>query len=106
MAAVDDVDEVLEQYHLAAVEFIKGNPEPYKMIFSQGQGGRKRGHHPDRPADDDDPQARGWNLEGGASARRPDNHPSASRVGDRPIALPLERTSQKNKGSERQCGSS
>jgi ketosteroid isomerase-like protein len=34
MSAVDDVDEVLEQYHLAAEEFIKGNPEPYKMVFS------------------------------------------------------------------------
>ncbi len=34
MAAVDDLDEVLEQYHLAAAEFVKGNPEPYKMVFS------------------------------------------------------------------------
>jgi ketosteroid isomerase-like protein len=34
MSAVDDVDEVLEQYNLAVAEFIKGNPEPYKMVFS------------------------------------------------------------------------
>ena len=34
MVAVDDLDEVVEQYHLAAREFIKGNPEPYKMVFS------------------------------------------------------------------------
>ena len=34
MAGVDDLDEVVEQYHLAAREFIKGNPEPYKMVFS------------------------------------------------------------------------
>jgi ketosteroid isomerase-like protein len=34
MVAVDDLDEALEQYHLAAEEFIKGNPEPYKMAFS------------------------------------------------------------------------
>ena len=34
MSAVDDVDEALEQYHLAAEEFIKGNPEPYKDVFS------------------------------------------------------------------------
>jgi len=34
MSAVDDVDEVIEQYHLAAAEFVKGNPEPYKMMFS------------------------------------------------------------------------
>jgi ketosteroid isomerase-like protein len=34
MAAVDDFDQALEQYHLAAAEFIKGNPEPYKRVFS------------------------------------------------------------------------
>jgi len=34
MATIDDLDEVVEQYHLAAGEFIKGNPEPYKMVFS------------------------------------------------------------------------
>ena len=37
MVAVDDLDEVVEQYHLAAREFIKGNPEPYKMVFSHRQ---------------------------------------------------------------------
>ena len=34
MAAVDDLDEVVKQYHLAAREFVKGNPEPYKIMFS------------------------------------------------------------------------
>jgi ketosteroid isomerase-like protein len=34
MAAADDLDEVVKQYHLAAREFVKGNPEPYKMVFS------------------------------------------------------------------------
>jgi ketosteroid isomerase-like protein len=34
MSEVDDVDKVLEQYQLATAEFVKGNPEPYKMIFS------------------------------------------------------------------------
>ena len=29
-----DFDEVVEHYHLAAGEFVKGNPEPYKMVFS------------------------------------------------------------------------
>jgi hypothetical protein len=28
MAAVDDVDELIEQYHQALDEFLKGNPEP------------------------------------------------------------------------------
>ena len=27
MSAVDDVDELIEQYHLALDEFLKGNPE-------------------------------------------------------------------------------
>ena len=34
MAAVDDLDEVVEQYHLALGEFMKGNPEPAKKLFS------------------------------------------------------------------------
>jgi len=34
LSAVEDVDEAIEQYHLAAAEFIRGNPEPYKMVFS------------------------------------------------------------------------
>ncbi len=34
MAAVDDFDEVVEQYHLALNEFLKGNPEPVKSFFS------------------------------------------------------------------------
>src|SRR5215210_1601367 len=34
MAAADDFDEVLEQYHLALGEFMKGNPEPAKRLFS------------------------------------------------------------------------
>jgi len=29
-----DFDEVVEQYHLALGEFVKGNPEPNKMVFS------------------------------------------------------------------------
>ncbi len=34
MAAVDDLAEALEQIKLAGNEFLKGNPEPQKMIFS------------------------------------------------------------------------
>jgi hypothetical protein len=34
MAGVEDLDHVIEQYHLVAAEFIKGNAEPYKEIFS------------------------------------------------------------------------
>jgi ketosteroid isomerase-like protein len=31
---VDDLDEVIERYHLAADEFSRGDPEPVKMLFS------------------------------------------------------------------------
>ena len=34
MAAVDDVDELIEQFHLAQGEVVKGNPEPVKELFS------------------------------------------------------------------------
>ena len=34
MVAVDDVNKVVEQYHLALGEFVKGDPEPLKMMYS------------------------------------------------------------------------
>ncbi len=34
MAAVEDVDELIEQFHLAQGEIVKGNPEPVKRLFS------------------------------------------------------------------------
>ncbi len=34
MAAADDVDELIEQFHLAQGELIKGNPEPVKKLTS------------------------------------------------------------------------
>ena len=37
MSAVDDVDELIEQYHLALDEFLKGNPEPAKKLWSHGE---------------------------------------------------------------------
>ena len=35
MAALDDVDKLNEQYHLASDEFLKGNPEPVKKLWSR-----------------------------------------------------------------------
>jgi ketosteroid isomerase-like protein len=35
MAAVDDVDQLIEQFHLASNEFLKGNPEPVKKLWSR-----------------------------------------------------------------------
>ena len=34
MSAVDDVDELIEQFHLASDEFLKGNPEPVNKLWS------------------------------------------------------------------------
>jgi ketosteroid isomerase-like protein len=34
MSAVDDLDDVVEQLHLALGEFMKGNPEPAQKLFS------------------------------------------------------------------------
>ena len=34
MSAADDVDELIEQYHLAQGELFKGTPEPMKKLFS------------------------------------------------------------------------
>ena len=34
MRAVEEFDEVVEQYHLAIGEFMKGNPKPAKKMFS------------------------------------------------------------------------
>jgi ketosteroid isomerase-like protein len=34
MTTIDDVDALIEQFHLAAGEFLKGNPEPNKGLFS------------------------------------------------------------------------
>jgi ketosteroid isomerase-like protein len=34
VAAVDDVDQLIEQYQLALDEFVKGNPEPVQKLYS------------------------------------------------------------------------
>jgi len=34
VSAVDDVDQLIEQYQLALGEFMKGNPEPVQKLFS------------------------------------------------------------------------
>jgi ketosteroid isomerase-like protein len=52
MAAVDDFDEVLEPYHLALGEIIKGNPEGYKKLYSHRDDGTL--------ANPFGPPARGW----------------------------------------------
>ena len=67
MAAVDDVDELIEQYHLATGKFLKGNPDPVKKLLS---------HREDVTlANPYGPPVRGWEqvaqtLEHAASLRR------------------------------------
>jgi ketosteroid isomerase-like protein len=53
MAAVGDLDEVLEQCHLALDELLRGSPEGYKRVFS---------HQDDVTlANPFGPPVRGWN---------------------------------------------
>jgi hypothetical protein len=40
MAAVDDVDKLIEQYQLALDEFMKGNPKPVQNLFSHRDDAR------------------------------------------------------------------
>ena len=35
MVAIDDVDELIEQYHLALDEIMKGNAQGYKIVYSR-----------------------------------------------------------------------
>jgi ketosteroid isomerase-like protein len=52
MTSVDDLEEVLEQFHLAQGEFARGNPEPCKRFFS---------HREDVTLNNPlSPPARGW----------------------------------------------
>ena len=34
MSAVEEVEGLLQRYKLATAEFVRGNPEPYKALFS------------------------------------------------------------------------
>jgi ketosteroid isomerase-like protein len=52
MATVDEVDELIERFHLAQGEFVKGNPDPCKELFS---------HREDVTLNNPlSPPARGW----------------------------------------------
>jgi hypothetical protein len=37
MTTSEDFDAAVERYHQAAAEFVKGNNETYKALFSQGE---------------------------------------------------------------------
>ena len=67
MAALADVDELIEHYHLALGEFMKGNPEPAKRLWAHREDASLT--NPQGSA------ARGWDevaeaMERAASTRR------------------------------------
>jgi ketosteroid isomerase-like protein len=78
MAGADDVDEVVEQYHLALDEFVKGNPEPAKKLFS---------HREDVSlANPLGPPARGWEQVAQTMERAASNFRDGKRVGFETVA--------------------
>jgi hypothetical protein len=78
MATVDDFDQALEQYLLAAAEFPKGNAEPYKTVFS---------HREDVTlANPFGPPARGWEQVGATMERAASQYRDGEIVGFEPVA--------------------
>jgi hypothetical protein len=73
MAAVHDVDELIEQFHLALGEFAKGNPEPVKKLWS---------HRDDVTlANPQGSTARGWERVAGTIERAASTHRDGKFVG-------------------------
>ena len=78
MAAVDDLDEVVEQSHLALGEIVKGNPEPLKMVYS---------HHEDVTlANPFGPPVRGWQQAAATMERAASNYRDGEIVGFENVA--------------------
>jgi hypothetical protein len=78
MATVDDLDEVIEQYNLALGEFVKGNPDPVKKMFS---------HREDISlANPLGPPARGWEQVAQTMERAASNFRDGKRVGFETVA--------------------
>jgi ketosteroid isomerase-like protein len=78
MAAVDDLDEVIEQSHLALGEIVKGNPEPLKMVYS---------HREDVAlANPFGPPVRGWEQAAATMERAASNYREGEIVGFESVA--------------------
>ena len=78
MAAVDDLDQVVEQYHLALGEIVKGNPEPLKMVYS---------HREDVTlANPFGPPVRGWEQAAATMERAASNYRDGEIVGFENVA--------------------
>jgi ketosteroid isomerase-like protein len=102
MAAVDDVDELIEQWQLAGYEFVKGNPEPVKKLYS---------HREDVSlANPFGPPARGWEQVAAATERGASQYREGEVTGFETVAkyvtpelayiVWVERTKAKIGGSE------
>jgi ketosteroid isomerase-like protein len=78
MAALDDLDEVIEQSHLALGEIVKGNPEPLKMVYS---------HQEDVSlANPFGPPVRGWEQAAATIERAASNYKDGEIVGFESVA--------------------
>jgi len=68
-----EFDEALDQYHRAASEFVKGNPEPYKQVFS---------HREDVSlANPFGPVVRGWTQVAATMERAASNYRDGEMIG-------------------------
>ena len=78
MAALEDLDEVVEQSHLALGEIVKGNPEPLKMVYS---------HREDVTlANPFGPPVRGWEQAAATMERAASNYRDGEIVGFESVA--------------------
>jgi ketosteroid isomerase-like protein len=78
MAAVDDVDELIERSHLALGEIVNGNPEPLKEIYS---------HRGDVSlANPFGPPVRGWDESARTMERAASNYRAGEIVGFENVA--------------------
>jgi ketosteroid isomerase-like protein len=78
MAALDDLDEVIEQSHLTLGEIVKGNPESLKMVYS---------HREDVTlANPFGPPVRGWEQAAATMERAASNYRDGEIVGFENVA--------------------
>jgi ketosteroid isomerase-like protein len=78
MAAVDDVDELIERSHLALGEIVNGNPEPLKEIYSHRQDVSL--------ANPFGPPVRGWDESARTMERAASNYRAGEIVGFENVA--------------------
>jgi ketosteroid isomerase-like protein len=78
MAALDDLDEVIERSHLTLGEIVKGNPEPLKIVYS---------HREDVSlANPFGPPVRGWEQAAATIERAASNYKDGEIVGFETVA--------------------